>query len=370
MAFFTKKKLLIPVQEGYFPCLSGATILQREFQPIIQEMLQLISVPSAIYESIYLATMNNIAEYCQAMPMDKQSAEYSLLNWQFRLSIYMLKLRRGLLLPQNSTAEKMAEQDSIWTYAFFIAGLIFQLHRIQYDRHIQFYSAEGKDKQLWHPLLGCFYQNKSFYSIEWDQLHCISDHAVTSILINNLIPQHALRWLMTTPEVFVPWWRTMMGDEQNNVVAETLYHAADLIKYPIFKTVETKLTSKTITASSTAANKKDELNSNNTLNSLLCWIQENHKQQDVFKVTDGLFITTALLNEFVDAHRHWENTSELIDSIKMFLIVGNDNYLSQLRSMDLEDRCKLEGIVVKNAYLSNDFKQLPSTKEFISDYSF
>lgn len=367
MAFFTKKKLAMPNKEGWLPCLSGTIILQREFQHAIQEITQSISVPPLLYQAIYITTLNNVAEYCQSMPINQQAEQYSLLNWQLRLSAYMLKLRRGLLLPQNSTAEKMAEQDPIWTYAFFTVGLLFQLHRIQHDRHIQFCGSD-KHKKLWHPLLGSFYQDKSYYSIEWSKHHCLPSHTVASILIHTLIPKSAIDWIVSTPEVFVPWWQTIINDERNNILSEMLYKAVNLVNYPLFKsTVEGSHRPTVI--NSIADDENSHSNQNETLNSLLLWIKENHQQQDIIKVTNGLFITTELLNKYSDTKNYCENALELINRINIFLVAENDNYLISLRSIDLEDRHKLDGIVVKDAYLHDCFKKLPINKEFIPDYS-
>ena len=119
MLFKSKEKPENTMPKGLSPCLSGDDVIHNAGKELISQIRQLISAPSKIYDDLYVPTLYRFAEFCQAMPWDKESVPYSLLTHQLSLVIAALQLRRGLLLPMNAGAEAMAEQEPQWTCDFF-----------------------------------------------------------------------------------------------------------------------------------------------------------------------------------------------------------------------------------------------------------
>lgn len=87
-------------------------------QENLTEIKNLISCPPKIYSQLYLSTLSQFIIQC---PEELQKD-------LFNLSIAVLKLRRGILLPKNAGAEAIAAEEAQWTYALFSASLLKTLN--------------------------------------------------------------------------------------------------------------------------------------------------------------------------------------------------------------------------------------------------
>lgn len=83
-------------------------------QEALTEIQNLVSCPSRIYSQLYLATLSEFIIHCPA----------SLLDERLKLTITVLKLRQGILLPKNACAEIISAEEAQWTYALFSAALL------------------------------------------------------------------------------------------------------------------------------------------------------------------------------------------------------------------------------------------------------
>jgi hypothetical protein len=81
------------------------------------EIQNLVSCPPKIYSQLYLFTLG---QFIALNPSD-------LVKERLVLSIAVLKLRRGVLLPKNNGAEAIAAEEAQWTYALFSASLLKEL---------------------------------------------------------------------------------------------------------------------------------------------------------------------------------------------------------------------------------------------------
>jgi hypothetical protein len=381
-----KKKKLEPIGEGLLPCLVGEQILaQSTINPLIIELKNLVSVPLPLYDDLYLTTLKRVAELCQAMPWDKKSKPYTLLAEQIRLCCAVLKQRQGLMLPQGSSAERIAEQEPLWTFAFFAGALLFHLSGIQHDRSIVLSNVDGNDKTAWHPVWGTLYQKEKFYSITWQPYYVLPSNSLGGALIKYLLPQTAFHWLTGSPDIFSIWWQaTTNAKDNSNVITQLINDVAQKINYisrkPSDQNQSTKITvSQTITAPVETENNPDSVSPHESLGMLLQWLQpianevgssaEKNIPTDlptIFKVEQGLFVANTVLSEFIDEKSEWENYLELTDRVKSFLIEENENRFFRYRSVEFDDRRSVEGVVIANDYLSENLKSLSPNNQLIS----
>lgn len=195
--------------QQFWPCLTGKDIARRqEFQAAGRELKALISAPAPLYTALYETTLFQFMEFCQAMPQDMhQPKPYSLLTTALETAVAALKLRRGAMIPWQSNSETIAEQESLWTYAVFTAGLWVRLPDLQADRTIELYKSEQEQLSLWHPFAGNLYEPQTFYKIlakphplVIDRLACLTGGLV------KIMPSVACRWLSSDQKVWSSWW--------------------------------------------------------------------------------------------------------------------------------------------------------------------
>lgn len=204
------------------PCLTGEAIVSRpEFNMRWNELRSLVSAPLNLYLSLYETTVLQLMAFCQAMPQDMQQPQpYSLLNTALDMAIAALKRRRGKAMPQHSNSETIAEQEAMWTYAVFIAGLLAKWPDLQTDRTIALYKSEREFIGLWHPIAGCLYEPKTFYKIISKPHPTVIDRiACLTSLLGKIIPAVAYRWLSSESTVWSSWWEilTQTAGEQNEL---------------------------------------------------------------------------------------------------------------------------------------------------------
>lgn len=92
-------------------------MIKQSLQSLLTEIKTLVSCPPKIYCHLYLATLNQFIIQCP-----KECIKERL--W---LTVIVLKLRRGVLLPKNAGAEVIAAEEAQWTYAIFSASLLKDL---------------------------------------------------------------------------------------------------------------------------------------------------------------------------------------------------------------------------------------------------
>lgn len=79
----------------------------------VTEIKNLVSCPPKLYSQLYLTTLSNFIIHCPA----------ALINRRLQITIAVLKLRRGMLLPKNAATETIAAEEAQWSYALFSACL-------------------------------------------------------------------------------------------------------------------------------------------------------------------------------------------------------------------------------------------------------
>lgn len=325
------------------PCLSGDDVINNSAKDLVTKIHSLVSVTDTIWQELYLATLYRFAEFCQAMPNEENGEPYTLLKQQLNLIIAALILRRGLLLPKNSEAEKIAEQESRWTFAVFSAALIYQIHRIQTDRRIILYNKQGDLDSLWHPLSGSLCFPNHFYRVIWN----LSSTAIPAVefntaLIARLLPTKVIHWLSQDVTLLTVWWQSISErEDENNPILKIILHAAQELNWK-----------------SPEAPTNENNKSNDPIAALLNYV-EAYPQDSLawVQVEQGLLISKAVLQKFLSESKTHQNINDFIENNKHLLSNKNQSYLLTYRPQAYEDRRIIEGIIIKSEFLNNFWQQ-------------
>jgi len=347
------------------PCLPGTQILSLPLiNSYVIELRQLISAPNDIYKELYLPTLCNFMELCQAMPADIQNPiPYSLLTRRLELAIAALKLRRGHMLPQHSNSETVAEQEPLWTYALFTTSLLVNINHIQSDRTIDLYQDKNKKLGIWHPMVGSLYEVGTCYTIlpQAPQLK-VEAPTLQTALLGKIIPGVGMRWLVSYPEVFPLWIEAVTGKAAiNNPLMQPVLEAAQKIDFPLVENLTiTENWEHSIPSPTTPANLPPIL---------MEWIAQQadseNKSPSFLRLSEGLFITTAALTAFIAQSATTLSLNALLKELDSVLLKEDEKLFFEYRSINFENRQILEGVIISQEYLNDTLKAYSVRTDFI-----
>lgn len=370
--------------ENLFSFLPGYEVIQQGGTQLAQEIRNLISAPLGIYQSTYEKTLYHFAEICQSMPYAENENPYSLLQRQLNICIAALRLRQGKLLPENAEPENMAKEEPQYNYAIFTAGLLYGLDQIQHDRRIIFYNAKREVSGQWHPLSVETRQN-SWFDVQW--VPCATSEILpratfSCIIAMKIIPTKIMQWMSGNRKLVPLWWNAMtsetsetndISDKKNNPISDIIQQAV------VFVDKKSAQSNKNIKKShpkkeeenKAKENKKNPENTEtpeNVFKKLLDFLETKQEQDidNIMRVHAGLFITKSRLQEFTEDF-HVKSIDNLVQIIKPYLVIENNQYYQKYRHNLFENRKLLEGIVIGNQYLNQKWLQHPLTDEFQPD---
>jgi len=214
--------------EGFFPSQSADEFFsQAKTKRYISQLRNVISCPSRQFHTVYMATLNNFVEWCQAMPLNQHGSfakPYGLFEHAIERTLIALNLRLGEMFPKGAGAEQIAAEDPLWTYAIFTVALFNGIETVTSDRIVELYQTRHASIGEWCSLTP-LYQANIIYRlrfIEGDRkgISALQSKINQAALLSRLIPSQALRWLYTNESLFSQWWSLISGQtcDDNDLV--------------------------------------------------------------------------------------------------------------------------------------------------------
>ena len=334
-------------------CLSGIELLQQpKLQPYFSEIRNLVSCPDNIFRKLYLSSLYNFAEFCQAMPFSKTefNTAHGFLERQLKLVIAVLKLRRGLLFPKNAGTEQISEEEAQWTYALFSGSLLKDLHQLQSDREVYMHKADGEQTGIWLSLSGSLYKRDIYYSMKFVPKNLtINRDILMAALSGSICPPEAVNWLSNNSNLFKQWWSVILHQASpENDIEKIIQTAAEKSSIALL--------------GQSVSTDNIDLREN-----LIKYLTINIKQnpEHVFKTEDGMFINLFLLEDFLSENRFTaKNTFLEILEKDNWLVLNNGKPYHDLYPKKYEDKRVLNGIILNIDALPEELQKLPIDTSF------
>jgi hypothetical protein len=371
--------------EKLIPYLPGHEVVQQGGAKLVQEIRNLISAPFKIYQETYEKTLWHLAEICQSMPYDENGSPYSLLQRQLNICIASLKLKHGKLLPENAEPENMAKEEAQYSYAIFMAALLYGLDKIQHDRKILFYNSRKENCGQWSPLTVETTQHRlvstgSWFDVQWTP--CITSEilpcsAFNGIIAMNIIPPKIMQWMSENCKLVPLWWNAMTGNpsgKENNPISDIIQQAVVFIDNKDKPSQQSTQNIGDFNQKKEAKEEKieiseDKKNPENLLKALLDFIEtkqnqnQNQDKDQIIRISIGLLVSKNILQEFA-ASIHEKSVDTLLEQINLYLKGKNHHYYFKYRHKNFESRKFLEGVVIDKKYLNDRCKQLSISDEY------
>jgi hypothetical protein len=352
---FAKKQKTEQLSDGLHQCLSGQEIFaNNSLKKHIAEIKNLVSCPQEVYSSLYLSTLYRLAEFCQAMPFSENQFQftYGLLHRQLTLAIGALKLRRGMLLPKDASAEIIALEEARWTFAIFSAALLQGLPCVQSDRTIILFNKAGYQVGQWMPIAGSLFEENLSYHLEFSkQTSFISAEDFIAVLIGKMISSTSMRWLINNNDLGKLWWDAIKG--KPNEIMTIIEEAAKLLSIELF---HQETIGSTVETDAEIVQEEQLEDKDTHLEQFKKWIQNQLIINDdlIFRTEKGLFVSTDLISkQFVPAYEiNLESLTEKLISGE-FLVPAHQGNEHIFVPVLFEDRRRLYGIILNGNFFPN-----------------
>ncbi len=156
------------------------------------------------FESVYVSTIKNYAEFVQLIPSDKRGVWGSLLDRGL--------MRAEFALSHIDQADENAD-DCLFRYALFSAALYMDLGKMVTKHDIYFCAENGELKeqcQLFDKVN--FAQGKFYRVFPKQEALAKLRHLVTPILARQICPEACFLWLAQDLKLLTDWLNLLQGD--------------------------------------------------------------------------------------------------------------------------------------------------------------
>ncbi|PHM51241.1 TraI domain-containing protein [Xenorhabdus sp. KK7.4] len=186
----------------------------------LQQLWQNSTLPEGLYQRFYLAPIKQLLGSVQqipAAPEGKWSGRGGFADLTLQFTTCAVRLAKGHLLPPGVAPETQAAQGVLWQAVVFWAALFYHLPLL---RQLE---GELEDGQVWQPGIGI--PDKPF-RFRFRAPENIPSAPQEVLLAACLLPEKAMMWLVTVPEVWHCLMQHLNGRPSSVPLIEALLQAA------------------------------------------------------------------------------------------------------------------------------------------------
>ncbi len=196
--------------------LSGKQLANSPaFSEEIKAIQSLAALPEEYYAVFYQTPLENFLAIYQVI--DK-----TLIQQKLNGIIKALKMRRSYNLPLGVKPEEIREKKDLWTYAIFVAALLYKLPDItQYNILYREKNSRASYTQ-WNPYLGAIKEGNEY------QIKTLSNDNkawIPPTLFPVILTQPCITWLYNQPEAFNSTLELITSPDQNTPLGHLMINS-------------------------------------------------------------------------------------------------------------------------------------------------
>jgi integrating conjugative element relaxase (TIGR03760 family) len=343
--------------------LSAQQLLQQDRRKhLLHEIQQRLYFNQTKFDALCLPLLETVALYCQQLP-DSTCYYYAnrggLLNYVLNRTNAALELLQScLLLNDTSTC---TEEQLMWIYALFSAGLLQGLGKLYSDYKIEVFDSKGKYLETWNPFVGKALQTDTYYSEQFVHDHDVDFRRKLNLfLAKQLMPEIGLTWLASNAEIFAIWLSLLNEEDDATKMLNAILSRATIIAQQNYlhefldqKTDATQLIGKKFVegAEYKPVSEPDFILGAHFLNWLNIALANGNlqlnKMPGLMLMRDGLFVHIEIFKQFLREHpqyKNWRNVQRAVAAWNLH--ASNKDFLQQKSS-------KEEGLMLDLSVISD-----------------
>ncbi|WP_127958517.1 TraI domain-containing protein [Serratia microhaemolytica] len=187
---------LAPTHEGYYAPESVDSLLTSALrQDCLLKIKESSSLPSELYQSLYLMPITQLLEYVQHVPAaicGDWAYTGGFGDLTLRFTANAVRLSKGYMFPPGATPEDQASQGVMWQAVIFWAALFYHLPLLT---HLE---GEESTGNIWQP--GITVPAGPYrFRFRPSSLAAKDISALAAVIANQLMPIAGIRWLAGNP---------------------------------------------------------------------------------------------------------------------------------------------------------------------------
>ncbi|KNC07597.1 relaxase [Pantoea sp. RIT-PI-b] len=175
------------IPSGYFAPQSAADLFSFPHRKLLlRQIWDNTSLPEEVYNRLYLAPLQRLAEYVQNVPASAEgewSKEGGYIDLTLKFTACSVRLAKGHMFPPGAVPEEQAAKNTLWNAVVFWSALtahLTQLTRIE---------GEVLDGQFWIPGM---LAPRAPYRF---RISNVADSSTAAMMAARLLPNDGLTWL-------------------------------------------------------------------------------------------------------------------------------------------------------------------------------
>ncbi len=211
---------------------TATTLLGEGKRPALMEKItDSCALDTSRFNTLCLKLLHNFTNHCQSLPETAHSyyaQPCGLLDHALNRTEAALHLLREHMI-QGTNAE-LSEEQKLWVYALFSAGILQGIGKLQLDYRIELYDVNRHLLKKWNPLLENLTSIARYFHYEFT----ISDdenqrRRLNLLLARQLMPENGFAWIAGNPKVLSAWLALLNEDPYDSGMLAAILERADAI---------------------------------------------------------------------------------------------------------------------------------------------
>lgn len=225
----------VAVTGAEFPVLVPKVLIERTRTGALIDLLRIkLGFPPEVFARAAYPVIEGYAGFVQLLPAPESrhhARPGGRFSYGLEVALRALDHRRGQILPRGAAPEVIGAHAHRWTYAVFVAALLYGTGSTVTGLRI-LTRVRGRDPRPWEPLAGSMLaQGVSIYRVEIVEGDAVRDdrhRALSGRLFEECVPEPVRAWLAEDatlmPELLR--WLSVDGSGPHGAIAELVLRAA------------------------------------------------------------------------------------------------------------------------------------------------
>ncbi len=194
--------------------LAPSILLSEGKRPyLIEKINKNCGLESSRFESLCANLLDNLVNHCQQLPETKNSY-YSqlggLVDYALNRTEAALELFRHYIISEEN---ELSEEQKLWIYALFSAGVLQGLGKLQIDYLVDLYDVNGQRLKQWSPLIENMVSVGSHYYFEFlEEGEEDFRRRLNLLIAKQLMPASGFNWIISNPQILAIWLALLNED--------------------------------------------------------------------------------------------------------------------------------------------------------------
>lgn len=184
---------------------------------LLTKIKELSALEPSRYESLCVALVNNLVNYCQHLP-ETANSYYSqpggLVDHALNRTEAALSLFQEFIIQEQPGL--FSEEQKLWQYTLYTAALLQGIGKLFVDYSVNLFDKTGQLLKQWNPLLESLNNTGNYYAYEFQKESDINFRRRLNLLMAKaMMPASGFAWIASNPQILAIWLALLNEDQRS-----------------------------------------------------------------------------------------------------------------------------------------------------------